>query len=82
MTTFRSENVLVGLIAATVVPWIGWTLARGIRAGRLPIGRAYVRREERQGPFNLLFGFYVVAALMAAVIALDLLFGLRFGDLL
>ena len=80
MTTFRSENVLVGLIAAAVVPWIGWTLARGLREGRLPIGRAYVRRDERQGPFNLLLAFYVVAALMAAVIALDLLFGLRAGD--
>ena len=80
MTTFRSENVLVGLIAAAVVPWIGWTLARGLRDGRLPIGRAYVRRDERQGPFSLLFSLYVVAALMAAVIALDLLFGLRAGD--
>ena len=82
MTTFRSENVLVGLIAAAVVPWIGWTLARGLRDGKLPIGRADVRRDERQGPFNLLLRFYVVAAAMAGMIALDLLFDFRVGDLL
>ena len=80
MTTFRSENVLVGLIAAAAVPWIGWTLSRGLREGRLPIGRAYVSRAERRGPFNLLFGLYVAAAGLAAVIALDLLFGIRAGD--
>ena len=31
MTTFRSEDVLVGLVALGLVPWIGWTLARGLR---------------------------------------------------
>ena len=80
MTTFRSENVLVGLIAAAVVPWISWTLSRGLRDGKLPIGRAYVHRHERRGAFNLLLALYIVAALMAAIIALDLLFGLRVGD--
>ena len=78
MTTFRSEDAFVGFIAgAIVLPWIGWTLFRGLRASRLPIGRAYVERAERPAPFWFLFGLYAASAVMAAVICLDLLFGLR-----
>ena len=76
MTTFRSEDVLVGLIALGAVPWIGWIILRGMRHGRLPIGRTQVLREERAGAFNALLGFYAVAALGMAVIAVDLIFGL------
>jgi hypothetical protein len=77
MTTFRSEDLLVGLIAGALVPWIGWTLSRGLNEGRLPIGRSYVRREERAAPFWVLFAFYTAAAGLAAMICLDLLFGLK-----
>jgi hypothetical protein len=78
MTTFRSEDAFVGFIAgALVLPWIGWTLFRGLSGGRLPIGRSYVERPERPGPFWALFGLYTASAVMAAVICLDLLFGLR-----
>ena len=76
MTAFRTEDTLVGLVAgAVLLPWIGWTLFRGFRQGRLPIGRGYVARDERAAPFWVLFGLYCAAAAMAAVIALDLLFG-------
>ncbi len=76
MTTFRSEDTLVGLIAAVVVvPWTLWTISRGLRDGKLPIGRAYVRRDERAGPFWVLLALYVGAAGMALFISLDLLFG-------
>jgi hypothetical protein len=79
MTTFRSEEGLVGLVALGVIPWIVWTLRRGLAADRLPIGRTYVSRDERPGVFNALIAFYVAAALLMAVIALDLLFGFSFG---
>ena len=75
MTTFRSEDVLVALVAAGLVPWILWTVRRGLAEERLPIGRAYVGRERR-GAFQLLLFFYVAAALLCATIAADLLFGL------
>ena len=79
MTTFRSEDTLVGIIALGLVPWALWTLRRGSRDGRLPIGRAYVRRDERKGPFYVLLAFYAAAALLAAFIGIDLLFGLNLG---
>jgi len=76
MTISRSEDLLVGIIAAVVVvPWTTWTIARGIRDGRLPIGRGYVRRDERAAPYWVLLAFYVAAAVMAVFISLDLLFG-------
>ena len=78
MTTFRSEETLVGFVAgAVVLPWIAWTLYRGLSGGRLPIGRSYVVRAERPAPFWVLFGLYSAAAAMAAVICLDLFFGVR-----
>jgi uncharacterized membrane protein len=79
MTTFRSEETLVGIITLASVPWIVWTLARGVRAGRLPIGRAYVRRDERRAAFAAVFACYAAAALLMAFIALDLLVGIDFG---
>jgi hypothetical protein len=80
MTTFRSEDLLVGLLSLGVVPWIAWTIARGLREGRLPIGRAYVRRDERRGAFASLLVVYVVCAGIAAVISADLLLGLGLRD--
>ena len=75
MTTFRSEDVLVGLVALGLVPWIIWTLRRGLREGRLPIARSYVTRKDRPAAFRLLLALYVAAALMIAYIAFDLLIG-------
>ena len=76
MTTFRSENTLVGFVAgAVVLPWVLLTIMRALREGRLPIGRGYVQRDERPAAYWVLFGFYAVSALLAAVICLDLLFG-------
>lgn len=68
---------MVGFIALAVVPWLVWRLRRGLREGRLPMGRAYVDRAERPGAYRSLFAFYVIAALMMAFIGLDLLFALR-----
>jgi hypothetical protein len=77
MTNFQGQDVIVGLIAACLVPWILWTLERGVRAGRLPVGRAYVDRAERPGAYRLLVVLYALAALGIAFIALDLLFDIR-----
>jgi hypothetical protein len=41
----------------------------------LPIGRGYVRRDERPGPFRALLASYVVAILLMAFVGLDLIFG-------
>ena len=79
MTTFRSEDLLVGIVALGLLPWIAWTVSRGLRAGRLPIGRGHIVRAERPGAFNALLFFYGVAALLMAAIALDLLFHFDFG---
>jgi hypothetical protein len=77
----RGETILVGLIALGLVPWIGWTLARGLRDGRLPIARAYVVRAERGGAFHVLLALYAIALALAAFIAADLLLGLNWRDL-
>ena len=79
MTISHSEDLLVGIIAgALVVPWTVWILVRGVRDGRLPIGREHVRRDERAPPFWVLFALYAGAAAMALFISLDLLFGPTF----
>ena len=82
MTTSRSDERIVGVIALGLIPWIGWTIRRGLRNKRLPIGRGYVERRERPAPFAVLLAFYAAAAVMAAYIGLDLLFGIKLKDLL
>jgi hypothetical protein len=77
MITSRSDDLLVGIIGLGLIPWIGWTLRRGLRDGRLPIGRAYVRRDERRGAYNVLLGFYFIGMLVVGFIGLDLIFDLR-----
>jgi hypothetical protein len=75
MTTFRSEEGLVGLVALGVIPWIAWTVQRGLREARLPIGRTYVHRAERPGVFNALLVFYLLSALLMAAIVADYMLG-------
>jgi hypothetical protein len=77
MITSRSDDLLVGIIGLGLIPWIAWTLRRGLRDGRLPIGRAYVSRDERRGAYNVLLGFYLIAMLVVGFIGLDLIFDLQ-----
>jgi hypothetical protein len=73
----QPDELLVGaLCLAVVVPWIAWTIRRGFSEGRLPVGRGYVDRAERPGPFRALLVSYILAILLMAFIGLDLLFGL------
>jgi hypothetical protein len=73
MTTSLSEDHLVGLVALGVIPWIGWTVRRGLREARLPIGRTAVIRGERPAIFAALAALYVAAAMLMAWISYDLL---------
>jgi hypothetical protein len=67
--------MLMGLIALGLVPWIAWTLARGIREERLPFaGRNYVSKRSRPTAYRVLIGYYLLMALLAGMICLDLLF--------
>ena len=76
MTTSRSEDLLVGIIALALVPWSIFIIRRGLRTGKLPIGRGYVFRAERAAPFNVLLLFYAIVAAGALYISVDLLFGI------
>ena len=74
MTISLSENLLVALVSLGLVPWIIWTVRRGLRSGMLPIGRGHVRRDDRPSAFNMLLTAYALVALLALYISFDLAF--------
>lgn len=76
MTTFRYDDLLVGLVALALVPLIGWRIFRGLRQGRLPIYRTYLAREESGSRFGLLMALHVLSLLIVGLVAADLLLGL------
>lgn len=69
------DDLLVGLISLGLVPWIAWTLRRGVASGRLPVGRGHLVHAERPGAFAALIVAYVFAALGMGWIGLDLVTG-------
>ena len=76
MTTYRSDELLVGLVALALVPLIGLRIVRGFREGRLPIYRTYLHRAESGAKFAVLMALHVLIFLLIAAIAADLLLGL------
>ena len=72
-----NEDFMVGLLAATLVLLIGWRIIRGLRAGRLPVYRTYIEREEHRAKFNALLALHIASMLVIATIAVDLLLGLN-----
>jgi hypothetical protein len=82
MTTFRSEDVLVGLIGAVLLPLIARRLLRSVREGRVPVYRTYIRREDGLAKFNLVLALHVFSFVFVAGIAADLLFNLGFRNAL
>jgi hypothetical protein len=76
MTTSRSEDVLVGLIALALVPLIAWRIWRGLRSGRLPLYRRYLSRDDSGPKFSVLLALHGLTLVAAGVIAADLLLGL------
>ena len=77
MTTYRSEELFIGLVGLALLPMIAWRIRRGLREGRLPVYRTYLTREENAAKFRVLLGIHVVSFLVVAVIAVVMLFGLR-----
>lgn len=75
VATPSPDEFLVSLISLGVVPWIVWTLRRGLASRRLPIGHGYVDHAERPGAFAALLVACVFAALGMGWIGLDLLSG-------
>jgi hypothetical protein len=77
----RGEDLLVGLIAAGLLPLIAWRVGRGLKQGRLPLYRTYVSRDEAGSRFGLLLALHALSFVLVAVIAVDLLFllGLKEG---
>ena len=75
----RSEDLMVGLIAAALLPLIAWRIRRGLREGRLPLYRTYVERGEAGSRFGLLLALHALSLAVVALVAADLLldFGLR-----
>ncbi len=76
MTTFRSEDALVGLIGLALLPLIARRVLRGIREGQLPLYRTYLRREESGAKFNALLALHAASFFLVAAIAADLLLNL------
>ena len=76
MTTFRSEDFLVGLVALLLVPFITARIVRGLRDGELPVYRTRLSRQASRSRFNLLLALHVVSLVLIALVAADLLLGL------
>lgn len=70
------EDLFVGLVALALVPIIAWRIRRGLRDGRLPIYRTYVRRDERPRRFLVMVVLHSLTLLLAAVVTADFLLGL------
>ncbi len=78
----RSEDLLVGAIAAALLPMIAWRIRRGLKEGRLPLYRTYVGRGEAGGKFGLLLALHSASFVLVALIAADLLFQLGLKEAL
>jgi hypothetical protein len=82
MTTSRSEDLLVGLIGLVLLPLIANRILKGIREGRVPIYRTYLRREESEAKFFALLALHAVSFLVVAIIAADLILQLGLKEAL
>jgi hypothetical protein len=82
MTTSRSEELLIGMIGLALLPIISWRIRKGLSEGRLPIYRTYLERSENNAKFRVLFALHVLSFAVVAVIAVDMLFGLRLKEAL
>ena len=70
------QDLLVGLVALSLVPVIAWRIVRGVQQGRLPLYRTYVGREESAVRFNLLLALHGLSLVLIAAVAADLLLNL------
>lgn len=70
------ENLVVGLVALALLPLIALRIGRGLRDGRLPIYRSYLRREDSASKFSVLLAIHVLSFVLVAAVSADLLFNL------
>jgi hypothetical protein len=80
MTEFRTEEILVGLVALALLPLIALRIRRGLRDGRLPLYRMSIDREAGGSRFYLLLALHALSLLLVLVVAADLLLGLGLRD--
>ena len=76
------EDLLVGAIGVALLPLIALRIRRGLKEGRLPLYRTYVRRDEAGSRFGLLLGLHALSFVLVAVVAADLLFQLGLKEAL
>ena len=74
--TGLSEDLLVGLVAAALLPLIAWRILRGLREGRLPLYRTYIQRGDNAAKFGVLLALHALSFLLIGLVAGDLLFHL------
>ena len=82
MTISRSEDLLVGLIGLVLLPLIANRILRGLREGRVPLYRSYLRREEGEAKFKALVALHALSFVAIALITADLLLGLGLREAL
>jgi len=78
--TSQPENLLVGLVALALLPFIGWRILRGLRDGRLPLYRTYVNRGDDRAKFGALLVLHALSLAIIALVAGDLLLNLGIRD--
>ena len=72
----RPDELLVGLVAAALLPLIALRIHRGLRDGRLPVYRTYLSRDESGSRFFVLLALHALSFVLVAAVAADLLFNL------
>ena len=75
MTTFRYQEIFVGLVSAGIAAYLGWKIFNALRHGRIRHRGGQLTRTE-PGRFGVLLGFHALVLLVLTVIAADLLFDL------
>ena len=78
----RSEELLVGIVALALVPLIALRIWRGLRDGQLPLYRTRIGRDAGRGRFELLLILHFLSLVAVSAVAADLLFNLKFRNLL
>lgn len=78
--SIRSDDLLIGLFAAALLPLIALRIRRGLVEKRLPIYRTYLSREESRSRFAVLLALHVLSFLAIALVAADLLLGLGWRE--
>jgi hypothetical protein len=72
-----TEERLVGVIGLALIVLIALRIRRGLRDGRLPVYRTYIRRDEQPGRYRFMLALHVLSLILVALIAADLLLGLN-----